>query len=116
MQSFTIEVLIVNSLVCWGVRFAFMDGNILHPIRRLYEAVLVRDTAMGNFFDMISEPLWGCVMCMSSFWGIAFTLANGGDIANFRFLFYVFALCGLNWLMSFVVEALVSCNNKNTVK
>lgn len=97
MQDFIISV-VLNSFMCWGVRLAFMDGNIFYPIRKAYEKI---DHPVAY---EIAQPIWGCVKCMASVWGIVFLLSVGTqNVTGQPFLspataVYIFALCGLNFL------------------
>lgn len=118
MQNFIIE-LGLNCLVCYGARFAFQFGA-LSPIKNAYEAI--GEKIAPKLFDYLSNPLWDCVMCMSSIWGIGFLLVvgpnqvTGYSIISAQTVIYVFALCGLNWLVSHLLEYLASRNNEFTVK
>ena len=62
-----IQSLVINGIYeCFqGKMVKYMDGekpegNILYPIKRLFEK---------HISIYWQRPLWGCVRCMSSFWG-----------------------------------------------
>ena len=75
-----------------------MDGMILSFIKNAYEYI--------GGPEVLVQPIWGCVKCMASVWGIVFLLIIGAENATGHpFLslvtpVYIFALCGLNMLSS----------------
>lgn len=101
MQDFIIS-LVVNSLLCWGVRYTFMEGNVFYPIRLVYEHF--------NGPEVLIQPIWGCIKCMASVWGVVFLLSFGSEtVTGQPFLspataIYLFALCGVNFLTTIVLE------------
>jgi hypothetical protein len=93
---------IIISLIITALHFAFMQGNFLSPVRMF----------MANGFDIvfgrkwsliIQKPLWGCLPCMASVWGLIFCGFN---------LPLICAVCGLNVI---ICQSLVFCGGEDEV-
>lgn len=154
MQNFIIELL-VNSVICFGARFAFMDGNVLSPLKWVYGMIRIGlgtilflliglvcflpgvayvlmwdEASIETASDKVSEisgygfkavnrlfleleyPLWECVKCMASIWGVSFLLVlgpqevTGEPLISLHTVIYVFALCGVNVVLATVLDYL----------
>jgi hypothetical protein len=85
-----IEKIIIVSLVITGLHFAFMQGNVLSPVRVWCANRL--DAWFGQKWSKyIQKPLWGCMPCMASIWGLILCGVH---------LMPILAVCGLNVIIS----------------
>lgn len=85
-----VQNIIITSLIITALHFAFMQGNVLSPVR----------VFMANGFDIlfgkkwsaiVQKPLWSCLPCMASVWGL---FLCGLDVP------VICAVCGLNVIIS----------------
>jgi hypothetical protein len=72
---------------------AMKPGNIFFFLRLFFEYLL-------NFFPPkwqleLSKPLFECVFCMSSVWGIAFTAIAGHFSISVDYAFLILEIAGL---------------------
>jgi hypothetical protein len=58
----------------------------------------------------LRKPLYDCLFCMSSFWGILFTFKYFSF--SFNYLFLLLTIGGINYLISTFIEALTYNNGK----
>jgi hypothetical protein len=85
---------IIVSLIITGLRFAFMQGNVLSPVRVWCANRL--DVLVGQSWSKyIQKPLWGCMPCMASVWGL---ILCGFNIP------VILGVCGLNVIISQAVD------------
>lgn len=85
-----IEKIIIVSLIITGLHFAFMQGNVLSPVRVWCANRL--DAWIGQKWSKyVQKPLWGCMPCMASVWGL---ILCGVNIPA------ILAVCGLNVIIS----------------
>ena len=110
-----IEILILNSLIIWGVYASLQEGFIFERIgewiRGTYEYKLfirfddVRISEHDNLPSWIKKPLGTCPVCMASIYGTAvFWFAYLIDYLQYDYIIvvyigYIFALSGLNYLI-----------------
>lgn len=111
-----IELLIINSLIIWGVFTSIQEGMIFGEIgewiRGETKKILLRkDFPYPKSVDSVNLPLWiqkplaTCPICMSSFYGTpVFWFAYLNNLINYDYIIivyicYVFALAGLNYLI-----------------
>ena len=111
-----IELLIINSLIIWGVFTSIQEGLIfdwigefirgVHYKRSQPEGTIDFNTKLvDNFSNWIKKPLATCPICMSSFYGTpVFWFAYLTNMINYDYIIivyicYVFALAGLNYLI-----------------
>lgn len=92
-----IEHLIINSLLCIGFRTANERDKVLYPIVKqpLNKLLSVFPDSVKYF---ITNPLFGCLVCMSSVWGLGYLYANSLYLdMNWKQIgLYLLALCGTN--------------------
>ena len=81
-----VMLIIIGSLVCWGVYGLFLEGNLLFKVRQIIEPWLPM---------MIRNPLYECYACMASIWGTV-TWVVMGQPMNWHLIIYLLALSGLN--------------------
>jgi hypothetical protein len=55
--------IIIISLFCNGINLIMSDGFILNPIK------LYADRNCPKWLRWLYTPIFGCVVCMASFWG-----------------------------------------------
>lgn len=112
-----IELLIINSLIIWGVYTSLQEGMIFEKIgfyiRGHYETDKSKDYVMTRKVryakyqipEWIKKPLATCPICMASIYGTSvFWFAYFTDLINYDYIIivyicYVFALAGLNYLI-----------------
>ena len=108
-----IELLIINSLIIWGVYTSLQEGMIFGklgywirgPYKKDQVTGLTIPTLPGNLPNWIRNPLAICPICMSSiygtpvFWYAYFTNLIQYDYIIIVYICYVFALAGLNYLI-----------------
>lgn len=94
------ELTFLTSLKIVFVYAAMKEGMILFPLRRLFESMLSLAPASINFF--LRKPLFDCLFCMSSIWGIIFTYF-AFDF-TLQYLFLILQVAGLNYLLSIAIQ------------
>lgn len=109
-----IELLIINSLIIWGVYTSLQEGMIFERIGnwiRGYHFELNErhnPVKIDNYWTLknwLKKPLATCPICMSSiygtpaFWYAYFTNLIQYDYIIIVYICYVFALAGLNYLI-----------------
>lgn len=104
-----LEVLLFNSMICYGFRFVTSEGEALYFIRQFFEW-LGRVFNAEESMEIAVKPLYGCVNCMASVWGVIgvalFGSRMGIDLVSFQTLGYLLALCGVNLLTGAVIAKL----------
>lgn len=97
-----IELIIINSLIIWGVYASLQEGFIYGWIG---DWIRGKHKEKDNLPSWIKKPLATCPICMSSVYGTPiFLFAHLTELINFEFyifvyICYVFALAGLNYLI-----------------
>ena len=104
-----IELIIINSLLIWGVYASMQEGFIFERIgkwiREFKTAKSYQLERKYNLPTWIQKPLATCPICMVSVYGTpVFWFAYFAGLTNFDFIIfvyicYVFALAGLNYLI-----------------
>jgi hypothetical protein len=106
-----VEEIIINSLMIIGIHIACYPDM-------LFEAVA--NELDGMLPPWLRKPLYDCVMCMASFWGIAYLLYTGHlHLPCYKFNFttylwdiikqmknwpiHILSICGLNAIINFTV-------------
>jgi hypothetical protein len=85
---------IIASLIITGLHFAFMQGNVLSPVRVFVANYL--DKWFGQKVSKyIQKPLWACMPCMASVWGLILCGLN---------IPVILGVCGLNVIISQAVD------------
>ncbi len=86
---------LILSLQITAIHICFSEGNIFSFIRVWFANRL--DNALGKKRSKyVQQPLWGCPVCMASFWTIALTM-------NFN-LWLILCVCGFNVIISRLKE------------
>lgn len=103
-------LLIVNAIFCNGIHLIFSQGHVFSS---------VKDKLEPHLPSWINKPLWSCVMCMASIWGVAFLIisANYHSFRIFEVLFYLPSLAFLNcvfFALKGVIEAIEAFANAKT--
>lgn len=106
-----IELIIINSLIIWGVFTSIQDGMIFGKIGNWingYEHPKINKATVKhvrNIPSWIKKPLATCPICMSSVYGTPvfwFMYLNDYIQYNYIIIFYIcyiFAIAGLNYLI-----------------
>lgn len=107
-----IELLIINSLIIWGVYTSLQDGMIFEDLGDWVRGKYIPDTITYTKIPVgfhlpnwIKKPFATCPICMASvygtpiFWG--YYLYEAIPVYNIIFMYicYIFALAGLNYLI-----------------
>ena len=88
-----VEVLLI-SLMITGIYKAFEEGNFLSPVRVWVANML--DNALGKKWSKyVQKPLWSCIPCMVSVWGILFSWSFNVPM--------LLAICGVNVIIERVI-------------
>lgn len=87
-------VIVLNSIICLGIHTTTREGMVFEPI-----ANAMRCFANGIMDESqyLCKPLFDCMPCMASIWGVAGYFYFEPDI---NIIVYVLALCGVNALIS----------------
>lgn len=106
-----IELIIINSLIIWGVFTSIQEGMIFgylgYLLRGERQVDFGRTTqrTIHKIPKWIKKPLATCPICMSSvygtpvFWFAYFTNYLNYDYIIILYICYMFALAGLNYLI-----------------
>lgn len=78
-------------LIITGLHFAFKPGNVLAPVRGAVASALDRAAGL-KWSKYIQKPLWDCMPCMASVWGILLSWSFNIPL--------LCAVCGLNVIIS----------------
>lgn len=115
-----IELIIINSLIIWGVYASLQEGFIFEKIgnwiRGKREKIILspypKSIFRNNLPSWIKKPLATCPICMSSVYGTpVFWPSYYMELINFDFIIivyicYIFALAGLQYLiLTFIPES-----------
>lgn len=90
--------LIPTCLLIWAVHILFQEGHLLEK---------QGEWITNKVGEKWAKPLANCPICMSSFWGLIgfFSLQLFGVYLPIKLLIpYVFCLCGLNTIISKLVN------------
>ena len=107
-----IELLIINSLIIWGVYASIQEGFIFDKIgnwirgfKTIYLHNSLARTEKDNLPSWIKKPLGTCPVCMASVYGtpvfwFAYLIGHlQYDYIIIFYICYIFALAGLNYLI-----------------
>ena len=106
-----IELLIINSLLIWGVYASIQDGFIFDKIGNWIRGLKYSDKpfdlneGIPNLPSWIKKPLATCPVCMASiygtpvFWFAYLINCLQYDYIIIFYICYIFALAGLNYLI-----------------
>lgn len=87
-------VLALNSLACLGIHCLTSEGMVLNkPAEWIHNKL----DGVFDFSDFICKPLFDCMPCMASIWGIIGWFYFQPDI---HLIPYLLILCGVNTLVS----------------
>ena len=100
------ELLIINSLIIWGVYTSLQEGMIFGRIGKwITSNKATCDGMKRNLPVLIQKPLATCPICMASvygtpvFWYAYLTGLIQYDYIIIVYICYEFALAGLNYLI-----------------
>lgn len=90
------------SLACTAIHVAVTwDGMILNKVKVLAEFL--------DWSEYATKPLYGCLICMSSFWTVFFWLCYIKPI-TFELLFAVLITCGINVVVRCIINQMTELN------
>jgi hypothetical protein len=96
-----LQQVIFNSLIILGIHALFWPGMILVKFRKYLER-------MPRF---CKKPLFDCLICMSSVWGVTFFLCF--NKLSWHLIPHVLAVCGLNVILDSAVYYWRRGGNRN---
>lgn len=92
-----LDNILANSLIILCIHALFWPGMLLFPLRKYLDRLPV----------VIKKPVFDCMICMASVWGLIFFLyANGLSLSSHYFyclIPHILAVCGLNVILDSVV-------------
>ena len=111
-----IELLIINSLIIWGVYASLQEGFIFSKVGNWIRGKHHIKAELYHHYkyqlpSWIKKPLATCPICMSSIYGTpVFWLSYYMELINFDFIIivyicYIFALAGLQYLILTYIPA-----------
>ena len=96
------------SLCIVAVYECTQEGMILHRARAW--AATQMDRRLGDArSEWLQKPLWGCLICMSSIWGLIFSVAF--EVALIDVPLTILMVCGVNSLINRVIINLLRNEN-----
>jgi hypothetical protein len=99
-----LEAVLLVALKVVFVYGAMQEDEVLFPLRRLLEKIVALFPAKYQFY--LRKPLFGCMFCMSSVWGITFTF-----LSLPLWIDIVLSVAGVNYLISALVGYLHKAKN-----
>jgi len=81
----------------WGM---MKSGNFLYPLRWLIDSII--EWLPPKIFLYVRKPLYDCLFCMSSIWGIVFTF--WWDIGLIEHCLLLLKIAGINYLIQRMVD------------
>ena len=103
-----IELIIINSLIIWGVYASLQDDFIFGGLGMLIRGYHYKLDDRSNpikidnywiFKKWVQKPLCTCPICMSSIYGTIGYLALYDNYTIITYICYIFAIAGLNYLI-----------------
>jgi hypothetical protein len=112
-----IELLIINSFLCFGIRAATAQGFLLHPVAVAFDeasrfAGMHIHVKLEDFIDWILKPVLNCVRCMASFWGLLVLWMFREKFGLYfpmispETVLYIVALLGFNSIFAAIIESI----------
>jgi len=100
MLEYLAEAFLVSLKISF-VYVSFKRGMIFHFVYLAFEwfwAQLPSNDWLISLTCYLRKPLYGCIICMASIWGILFSLYRFELSLNY--LLFLFTVGGLNYLIS----------------
>lgn len=91
-----IEAVFIVSLKIIFMYGSMQEGHILFPFRKLLETIVSKFPVNWQFY--LSKPLYDCLFCMSSVWGLLFIY-----IPMPLWINIILSVAGLNYLWSALI-------------
>jgi hypothetical protein len=96
-----IQHVILISLAITGIHICCRDGMVFERPRVWVQNIL--DWALGyKASAYVQKPLFSCLMCMSSIWGLIGCLVL--NIPACDWIFTILSVCGLNAIITFFLR------------
>lgn len=96
----TLLLACITSLTILFVYESMKEGDFLFWLRQLLDR-MIRQLPV-NVYLWISKPLFGCLFCMASFWGILFTIPYFSF--TWWYLQLLFIIAGINYLLGVLIS------------
>lgn len=101
-----LTLIIITSFKIVFVYGAMQPDMILYPLRLLFEKIL--NKLPLTFEQYAKKPLFDCLFCMASVWGIVFTITELDWQFSFSFfisyLFLLFGIAGCNYMLALLIS------------
>lgn len=93
----TIGTILITSFAIAAIHYMIAwEGMVLFPLKKYLERLPV----------IIRKPLYECLFCMSSIWGITILYFIHKLPIDLHFIYYLFAIAGVNFLIEITVTAI----------
>ena len=93
----TLSEIITTSFAIAAIHYMIAwEGMVLFPLKKYLERLPV----------IIRKPLYECLFCMSSIWGITILYFIHKLPIDLHFIYYLFAIAGVNFLIEITVTAI----------
>lgn len=99
-----LEHVILSSLITIGIYIACWPGFVLERPRALAQRVM--DRVFGKYSEYLQRPLFGCPMCMSSFWTIMIAITYKW-FTIIELPIAILAVCAINALIISAIKDLL---------
>lgn len=98
----SLEIALTASLQILFIWGAMQEGMILFPLRRAIDTLLEKVSIVWLMIGLIlRKPLYDCLFCMSSVWGIIFTAKYFS--LSWNYLTLLFCIGGINYLIQMLI-------------
>jgi len=102
------------SLICVGIYATTWPGMIFCRLARWIEAKILslcklftkEMTVAHRWVLTICKPLFGCLICMSSFWTIFYWIISGSPL-SIHIVSLMLTVCGINVIITAVISHLI---------
>ncbi len=105
----SIEITILTSLKICFAYGSMKEGNIFFFMQRFFAWLLKPLPIKTQLY--LARPLWQCLFCMSSVYGIIFTYKYFEF--SIEYLFLILQIAGLNYLISTIIRWYHDMEEKN---
>lgn len=93
----TLSEIITTSFAIAAIHYMIAwEGMVLFPLKKYLERLPV----------IIRKPLYECLFCMSSIWGITILYFIHKLPIDLHFIYYLFAIAGVNFIIEITVTAI----------
>lgn len=111
-------LILATALQITAIHVLFWEGMLLHKLAQWLSAPRTVDSKyVGSIIQVhrpraaqwITKPLFECLTCMSSFWGLLYWFANGNAL-SMQLIPYLLTLCGINAIIDIYIGRIKTDN------